>query len=533
MHAAKLTILAALLAGAGGATPVAQTAKSWTPEELFRRNIGTREDQDTAFPPHRIIGNLYYVGTRTLASFLVTTPQGHILINSDYERNVPTVRQSIEQLGFKYSDIRILLGSHAHADHMEGDALVKQLSGATVMAMAEDVPALEKMVPGGKPHPIDKVLHDGDEVKLGGMTLVAHLTPGHTRGCTTWTFKEQENGRSYDVLIIGSVGVNPGMKLVNNPDAPQIADEFMRSFATLRRFHPDVPLGSHPGMYNMAEKYARVRKGSNPYIDPAGYGPELDIVEGVFRSVLAQQQGGAQNKADIDGGKLLFQGMCAECHGAGGAGGDAPPLNRPRLVHAPTDEALVGILQNGIPNTAMPRVRRFTESEAGQLVAYIRSLGRVAEAKAPGDPKKGASIYRSLGCASCHIINGQGGNFGPDLSDVGFMRGPTYLSQSIVDPGAALPKGVLQVPSRGYAEYLPLRIVTKQGGEVRGIRVNEDTFTIQVRDQAGRFYSLRKSDLELLEKQTGKSLMPSFGSRLAPAELTDLVAYLATLQGEQ
>ena len=168
MPAVKPAVLAIMLAGIGVAIPAAQTAKVWTPDELFRRNIGTREDQDTAFPPHKIIGNLYYVGTRSLASFLVTTPQGHILINSDYERNVPTVRGSIEQLGFKYADVKIVLGSHAHADHMEGDALVKQLTGATVMAMAEDVPALEKMMPGGKPHPIDKVLHDGDEVKLGG-----------------------------------------------------------------------------------------------------------------------------------------------------------------------------------------------------------------------------------------------------------------------------------------------------------------------------------------------------------------------------
>ena len=282
--------MALLLAGIGAVMPAAQTRKVWTPDELFRRNVGTREDQDTAFPPHKIIGNLYYVGTRSLASFLVTTPQGHILINSDYERNVPTVRGSIEQLGFKYADVKIVLGSHAHADHMEGDALVKQLTGATVMAMAEDVPALEKMMPGGKPHPIDKVLHDGDEVKLGGTTLVAHLTPGHTRGCTTWTLKAQENGKSYDVVIIGSVGVNPGMKLVNNPDAPRIAEEFNRAFATLRKLRPDVPLGSHPGMYTMAEKYAKVGKGPNPYIDPAGYTAELDIVEGVFRSQLALQQ---------------------------------------------------------------------------------------------------------------------------------------------------------------------------------------------------------------------------------------------------
>jgi len=240
----------------------------------------------------------------------------------------------------------------------------------------------------------------------------------------------------------------------------------------------------------------------------------------------------AQNKADIDGGKLLFQGMCTECHGAGAAGGDAPPLNRPKLLHAPTDAALANIIENGIPNTAMPRVRRMTESETRQLVAYIRSLGKVADVKVPGDVRKGGDIYKSLGCATCHIVNGQGGNLGPDLTDIGFMRGPSYLRQSIVDPGAALPKGVLQVPSRGYSEYLPLRIVTKQGGEVRGIRVNEDTFTIQVRDQAGKFYSLRKADLELLEKQTGKSLMPSFSNRLMPAELTDLVAYLASLQGE-
>jgi len=240
---------------------------------------------------------------------------------------------------------------------------------------------------------------------------------------------------------------------------------------------------------------------------------------------------GAQSKADIDGGKLLFQGMCTECHGAGGAGGDAPSLNRPKLLHAPTDAALVNILQNGIPNTAMPRVRRFTDSETRQLVAYIRSLGKLSDGKVPGDARKGGEIYKNLGCAGCHIVNGAGGNLGPDLSDIGFMRGATYLRQAIVDPGAALPKGVLQVPARGYAEYLPLRIVTKQGSEVRGIRVNEDTFTIQVRDQAGKFYSLRKTDLELLEKQSGKSLMPSFATRLTAPELTDLVAYLVSLQG--
>lgn len=275
--------------------PVAASAqqpagKVWTQEDLFRRNVGSPEDQNTAFPPHQIVANIYYVGTNSLASFLVTTPQGHILINTSYERTVPIIKSSVEKLGFKFSDIKIILGSHAHGDHMEGDALAKELSGAQVMAMAEDVPALQRMQPGGKAHPIDKVLHDGDEVNLGGTTLHALLTPGHTRGCTTWTMDVQENGRPLRVVIIGSLGVNPGFVLVNNKDVPQIVEEFERAFKVMRSLRADVPLGSHPGMYNMAEKYARIGKGPNPYIDPAGYKAELDLVEGVFRRALDEQR---------------------------------------------------------------------------------------------------------------------------------------------------------------------------------------------------------------------------------------------------
>src|SRR5262245_35912229 len=155
---------------------------TFTQLSLFQRNVGGPDDMTTPFPPHKVIGNIYYVGTKSLAVFLVTTPQGHILINSTYERNVPAIQKSVEQLGFKFTDIKILLGSHAHGDHQEGDALVKQLTGAQVIATAEDVPALRAMKPGGKEHPIDRVLHDGDTVALGGTTLVAHLTPGHTRG---------------------------------------------------------------------------------------------------------------------------------------------------------------------------------------------------------------------------------------------------------------------------------------------------------------------------------------------------------------
>ena len=269
---------------------MAQATKQWTLQELFQRNIGTKEQQDTAFPPHKIIGNIYYVGSQSFGTFLVTTPAGHILINTDYERTVPVIRSSVEKLGFKFSDIKIVLGSHAHADHMEGDAMVKELTGAQVMAMEQDVPALKAMKPGGKEHPIDRVLHDGDTVTLGGTTLTAHLTPGHTKGCTTWTAKIAEDGKTYDIVIIGSVGVNPGFQLVNNKQNPTIADEYLQAFRVLRSLHADVPLGSHPAMYRLDEKYPLIGKGPNPFIDPAGYKAELDIVEEVFLRTLNEQR---------------------------------------------------------------------------------------------------------------------------------------------------------------------------------------------------------------------------------------------------
>jgi metallo-beta-lactamase class B len=276
---------------AGPPVQVTINGRTWTQQELFQRNIGGPDDMTAPFPAHKVIGTIYYVGTTSLSSYLITTPQGHILVDSTYERNVPAIQKSVEQLGFKFSDIKILLGSHAHGDHMEGDALVKQLTGAQVMAMAEDVPALEKMTPGGKPHPVDRVLHDGESVTLGGVTLVAHLTPGHTRGCTTWTLKMPDGGRSYDVVIIGSLGVNPGFQLVNNTEVPKIADEFTRAFKVSRTLPCDVPLASHPGMYRLAEKYAKLGKGGpNPFIDPAGYRAELDLDEAMFHAVLAAQQ---------------------------------------------------------------------------------------------------------------------------------------------------------------------------------------------------------------------------------------------------
>jgi metallo-beta-lactamase class B len=279
-----------LMATLATAEVAAQTTILERQEAMFRRNVGTSEQQRAQFPPHKVVGNLYYVGSESLSSFLVATPEGHILINTNWEDAVPNLRRSVEDLGFDFEDIEIILGSHAHGDHMQGDALVAQLTGARVMAMSQDVPLLERMRPGDKPHPIDRVLQDGDEVSLGGSTLVARLTPGHTPGCTTWTMTVEEDGESYDVVIVGSMGSNPGFQFVNNPTNPTIADQYKQGFAVLRSLSPDIPLASHPAMYDMYAKYERIGQAPNPFIDPAGYMAELDAVEGLFRDVLAAQE---------------------------------------------------------------------------------------------------------------------------------------------------------------------------------------------------------------------------------------------------
>ena len=258
--------------------------RKFTPRIILARNMGTQEDQTAQFPPHKIIGNLYYVGTRTLSSFLIVTPQGSILINSTYEKNVQTIKKSVEQLGFKFSDVKILLGTHAHSDHQEGDALVKQLTGAQTMAMAEDVPALQAITPGGKEHPIDKTLHDKETVTLGGTTLTAHLTPGHTRGCTTWTMRAQEGDKTYNVVI--GCSLRPPATLT-----PEVIAEFNHSFPLVRSLACDVPLGDHSAQYNMQEKYAKLQAGAgNPFIDPDGCTYEVDIEEAMFHALLEEQQ---------------------------------------------------------------------------------------------------------------------------------------------------------------------------------------------------------------------------------------------------
>ena len=285
-----VVLLALLELGAGqsSAPPdgpaVTVRGQTYTPRSILARNMGSDEDQTTAFPPHKVVGNIYYVGTRTLSSFLITTPAGHILINSTYERNVRTIAKSVEQLGFKFSDVRILLGTHAHGDHQEGDALVKELTGAQVMAMREDVPALEAMKPAGKAHPIDRTLRDGEEVSLGDTRVVAHLTPGHTRGCTTWTMKALEGGKTFNVVFACSYRAPA-------PVTPAIEAEFTRTFTMLRSLPCDVPLGDHPAQYSMTVKHATVAAGRpNPFVDPANCWNEAEIQEAMFRAQLEMQR---------------------------------------------------------------------------------------------------------------------------------------------------------------------------------------------------------------------------------------------------
>jgi len=252
--------------------------------------------------PYRIAGNIYYVGSVDLACFLVTTPQGNILINTGYRQMVPGIRASVGKLGFRFDAIRWLLTGQAHEDHVAGFAALREQTHAAVAVMAGDADIVEH---GGKgdflfdgrmswpPCPVNRVLHDGDTISLGGTTLTAHLTPGHTKGCTAWTTTVVDNGRPLRVVIVGGVTVNPGTKLVNNPKYPGIASDFERTFRTLRALPCDIFLAAHASQYGMDEKLKRRGPGANPFIDPEGYRAYVDRAEAAFHKELARQMSAA------------------------------------------------------------------------------------------------------------------------------------------------------------------------------------------------------------------------------------------------
>jgi metallo-beta-lactamase class B len=247
-----------------------------------------------AFEPFRVAGNVHFVGTDRMGIFLIATPEGHILLDSGFEKNVPELRKSVERLGFKFGDIKILLASHAHIDHVQGHALVRRLTGARVLASAEDALVIGG---GGKgdwaygdryawePCPVDGVVADGERVSLGGTTLVAHLTPGHTKGATTWTTTVTENGRPLNVVFYASGTIPPGARLKGNRDFPGVIPAYEHSFAVWKSLPCDVFLGAHGNFFDLEAKWKRLRSGSreNPFIDPDGYRREIANAERQFQ----------------------------------------------------------------------------------------------------------------------------------------------------------------------------------------------------------------------------------------------------------
>ena len=218
-------------------------------------------------------------------------------------------------------------------------------------------------------------------------------------------------------------------------------------------------------------------------------------------------------------GKRIYVGQCALCHGIEGVGGRGPALNQPALRRAKDDLALFNVIKNGVAGTEMPAAWYMTEREVWRVVGYIHYLNRAEDKKPTGDAGRGRELYRAKGCAGCHVVRGEGGASGPELTGIGARRSSTYLREALIDPAASAPEG-----------FLVVSVVTRAGRNLRGVRVNEDSFTIQLRDDEDRFHSFRKNELRSLKKEFGVSTMPSYKS-LAATELDDLTAYLASLGG--
>lgn len=239
-------------------------------------------DWNKPVEPFRIIGNIYYVGTNELGAYLLKTPDGAILIDGGLPESAPLIARSIEAIGVPLTSLKILLTTQAHFDHVGSLAELAKKSGGRVMVMAGDAELVEKGGHGDylfgdtmpfTPVTVADVLHDGSTVTLGDTTLVAHLTPGHTRGCTTWTTSVRDNGLTYAVVFPGSGSVNPGTRLVKNPSYPGIRADYEKTFRVLSAMHPDVFLGAHAGFFGLDDKRAALAAGKtpNPFIDPEGF----------------------------------------------------------------------------------------------------------------------------------------------------------------------------------------------------------------------------------------------------------------------
>jgi metallo-beta-lactamase class B len=255
-------------------------------------------------PPQHLAGNIYYVGTIGVSSYLITTAEGHILLDTGFDDTVPIIQRSVEQLGFRLADIKIILSSHAHIDHVGGHARMKQLTGAQIHMSAADARTLAS---GGAddyiqwpketilyaPVKADRLLADGERVTLGGVTLTAHLTPGHTRGATTWTMDVADGGVTRHVVFFSSASINPGTRLLNNPLYPGFVPDFEATLAKLHALPCDIFFAPHGGQFAMADKFARLKRGEpgNPFVDPAGWKKLVAGAEKAFREQLAAERG--------------------------------------------------------------------------------------------------------------------------------------------------------------------------------------------------------------------------------------------------
>lgn len=301
MNASRFLCLAAF--SAIGAIAVAQTP-SPLPAPPDRAAVKRMFDPwRPATPPRHLIANIYYVGAVGVSSFLITTPDGHFLLDTGFEDTVPIIQRGVEQLGFNLTDIKFILSSHAHIDHVAGHALMKKLTGARVVASAGDARALES---GGDddyiqwpkdtvlyaPVKVDRIVADGERIALGGTTLTAHLTPGHTRGATTWTMDVTEGEHVRRVVFFSSATINAGTLLVNNPLFPDFAEQFEGTFAKLKALPCDIFFAPHGDQFGMTRKFARRDRGEkeNPFIDPDGWRRLITAAERAYRAQLSLER---------------------------------------------------------------------------------------------------------------------------------------------------------------------------------------------------------------------------------------------------
>ena len=284
-----LRLVIALLASAAVLTPAAAAVLPAEPQPEWNRPA----------EPFRIAGNLYYVGTSTLGAYLLTDPSGHVLIDGAMPQSADLIADNIRRLGFRVEDVKILLNNHAHLDHAGGLARLKSLSGARLFASAADRPALESGTVAYRddywffpPVAVDEVVTDGEIVRLGALSLTAHLTPGHTRGCTSWTTRVIERGRPLDVIFACSLTV-AGQALVNAPSYPQAAADFEASFARLRRLRADIFLGFHANQFDLESKKAGLASDPFAFVDPGELAAQVERAEAGFRQELERQRSSA------------------------------------------------------------------------------------------------------------------------------------------------------------------------------------------------------------------------------------------------